>query len=601
MPKNKHPKRETRADQNFREGFETLKRHPLFRRFAERVRRLENQPYPNAGWASVSEKGYVYVHPTRLADPPEWVFIFAHCLLHLGFGHFRHSQFKNRARAREWNVACDCVCAHFLGALKIGRAPEDFGDRSELPARSEEQWFEEFCSAGIPESWQALSTAGKGHNAMIPASQDPIRYWSAQTEDFQKMFAEDLAASVSETISSVAGAAVPKSRNSKAEQARAWFIDSYPLLGALGTSFEIIEDPVICQRLGISIAAVNEYGREIYLNPAAGLSAEECRFVIAHELLHVGLRHHDRQQGRHPFLWNVACDFVINGWLIEMEVGLLPAHGSLYDPALKGESSEAIYDHIVQDMRRYRKVATLAGFGAGDILERRPQGWSERDAIGLDEFCRRCLIQGLEYHQAQARGYLPAGLIEEIRALSQPPIPWDVELAKWFDRYFEPLEKARTYARVSRRQSATPDIPRPRWTHRLGSEEGRTFGVVLDTSGSMDRQLLGKALGAIVTYSLARQVPAVRVVYCDAIAYDQGYVQPEAIADRVAVKGRGGTVLQPGIDLLDGAPDFPKDAPVLIITDGACDVLRVRREHGFLIPKGARLPFRTRGKVFRVE
>src|SRR6476646_5446237 len=41
--------------------------------------------------------------------------------------------------------------------------------------------------------------------------------------------------------------------------------------------------------------------------------------------------------------------------------------------------------------------------------------------------------------------------------------------------------------------------------------------------------------------------------------------------------------------------------PVLIITDGFCDVLRVRREHGFLIPAGGGLPFPPRGPVFRVR
>ena len=30
----------------------------------------------------------------------------------------------------------------------------------------------------------------------------------------------------------------------------------------------------------------------------------------------------------------------------------------------------------------------------------------------------------------------------------------------------------------------------------------------------------------------------------------------------------GGTVLQPGVDLLEAAEDFPKDGPILIITDG---------------------------------
>ena len=59
--------------------------------------------------------------------------------------------------------------------------------------------------------------------------------------------------------------------------------------------------------------------------------------------------------------------------------------------------------------------------------------------------------------------------------------------------------------------------------------------------------------------------------------------------------------LQPGIDLLLRADDFPPGAPVLIITDGWCDVLRVRREHVYLIPQGSHLPFTARGPIFRVR
>jgi hypothetical protein len=59
-------------------------------------------------------------------------------------------------------------------------------------------------------------------------------------------------------------------------------------------------------------------------------------------------------------------------------------------------------------------------------------------------------------------------------------------------------------------------------------------------------------------------------------------------------------VLQPGIDLLHRAGDFPAGAPVLVITDGWCDTLRIRREHAFLIPQGASLPFTPRGPVFRL-
>jgi predicted metal-dependent peptidase len=277
-------------------------------------------------------------------------------------------------------------------------------------------------------------------------------------------------------------------------------------------------------------------------------------------------------------------------------VGTAP-EGVLHDPSLRGLSAESVYDRIAVDLRRYRKLLTLRG-SQGDLLGEPLRG--PADITDLDEFYRRALLTGLSYHTS-SRGLLPAGLVEEIRALEHPPLSWDAQLARWFEEFVPALEKRRTYARASRRQASTPDIPRPGWVRPETLESRPTFGVVLDTSGSMDPKLLGKALGAIASYAAARDVPAARVVFCDAMAYDAGYVPVEDIAGRVKVRGRGGTVLQPGVDLLERSPDFPSSGPVLVITDGACDVLRVRREHAFLIPAGAHLPFRARGPVFRMS
>jgi predicted metal-dependent peptidase len=117
----------------------------------------------------------------------------------------------------------------------------------------------------------------------------------------------------------------------------------------------------------------------------------------------------------------------------------------------------------------------------------------------------------------------------------------------------------------------------------------------------MDRVDLGMALGAIASYADRHEVRAARVVFCDAHPYDAGYLAPEQIAGRVRIRGRGGTVLQPGIDLLERAEDFPDDGPILVITDGDCDVLRVRRAHAYLLPRGRRLPFGAKGPVFEFE
>jgi predicted metal-dependent peptidase len=416
---------------------------------------------------------------------------------------------------------------------------------------------------------------------------------------------EGLADAVSDAVKVAAGVlphlGAQSGKRTSAQRAREWFISSYPLLGALVSAFAVIEDQSLCYRMQISVAAVDIVAREIYMNPAAGLDEQECRFVMAHEILHAALRHDARRLGRDAYLWNIACDYAINGWLIEMRIGEMPALGCLYDPELKGLSSEAIYDRIVTDLRRNRKLCTLRGNGLGDMLERNsPDWWSCPAGVTLDEWYRRALAQGLTFHESSGRGFLPANLVEEIRALAVPPVPWDVELARWFDHHFSPLEQNRTYARASRRQMATPDIARPRWV-RDTEVPSRTFGVVLDTSGSMDRHLLAQALGAIASYSQSRDVPMARVVFCDAHAYDAGYMAPDEIAGRVQVRGRGGTILQPGIDLLENTDDFPHAGPLLITTDGFCDRLRVHREHAFLLPEGHGLPFPPRGPLFYLK
>ncbi len=548
------------------------------------VLRAKSNRCPHGAWAVVTNNGVIHAHPTRRGDPDEWTYVLAHCLLHLGFGHC-----VEKPQPRAWNAACDLQVDRFLRPLKLGRPPSGFLLELDLPGNNEDRLYEALCGSGPPDYY-----AG---DLLF----EPPRRWGTPP-NWQHALGVGLSAAVTSAVD-VAGGRIDhlgdyRTRQTPAQRARSWFISSYPLLGALAAAFTIIESPLVCIQLNITVAAVDMERREIYMNPAAGLDEAECRFVMAHELLHVGLRHDVRRQGRDPFLWNVACDYVINGWLVEMGTGDLPHIGGLYDPALKGESAEAIYDRMATDMRRYRRLATLRGIGLGDMLEPgTPAWWTLGDGTDLDRFYRQCLAQGLLYHDEGGRGFLPGDLLEEIRALSQPPVPWDVELARWFDEYFPPLALRRSYARPSRRQSSTPDIPRPRYVPQ-DAEDARTFGVVLDTSGSMGTELLGKALGAIASYSISHDVPAVRVMFCDAAVYDQGYMPPEAIAGRVQVRGRGGTVLQPAITLLEQAADFPENGPLLIITDGQCDKFQVRREHAFILPQGSHLPFVPRGPVF---
>ncbi len=594
-----------------RAGAEAIASHPLFAPLVHRLWTCDEEDgedesrCPPDGWAVVHPRGRLHLHPSRSATPAEWRWAVAHAVLHLAFGHVEPGPPVGRID-RATGVAYCLVVNRFLADLRVGDVPRGIDAMPALPAwvsptllavGHEHRLAAEFRRRGIPDGLTSVGTAPDGD--VVPGGPNP------HGPDWDRLFGEGLAAAVAAAVAVAGGEqdslTADRARHTAWTSALRWFVSGFPLLGALAAGLRLVEDADVCARLDIAVAAVSPGCGELYVNPAVHLTPEERRFVIGHELLHAGLRHDTRSGGRDDYLWNIACDYVINGWLVEMEVGELP-DGCLYDPVLKGWSAEEAYDRIANDLRRYRKLRTLRGVGAPDVLSGRvPRAGEQVGGVDVDEFCRRALATGLDLHRCSGRGLVPAGLVEAIEALAHPPIPWDVDLARWFDDHFPPLDRRRTYARLSRRQSATPDIPRP--ALRLPDElvALRTFGVVLDTSGSMDRALLGKALGAIASYATTRDVPAARVVFCDAAAYDAGFLAPDEIAGRVRVRGRGGTVLQPGVDLLERAEDFPHEGPILMITDGWCDRVRVRRDHAWLVPAGARLPFAPRGPVFRAR
>ncbi|MFJ7912020.1 hypothetical protein [Kitasatospora sp. NPDC096204] len=579
----------------FAEGLHVLRRNPALAALRADVCRSEDCTVaPPDGWAVADSNGTLHVNPRRRAEPDEWAWVLAHCLLHLGFGHLPGAR-GTRTQPDAHHAAARCaVVNRFLVTFPVGRAPVALPQ--EYPGGDEEELAARWRRDGLPPT--TAGTAGTAERDQLLVE---WRGHGQAREDWPTAFAAALTRTMSAAMDRAGGRIDTETGERLPERpwnrALNWFVSSYPLLGGIAAGLTVVADAELARAHDIAVAAVNAEAAEIYVNPLRHHTDEEWRFILGHEILHAALRHGERRGGRDPFLFNVAADYVINGWLLEMGVGEMP-DGLLHDPRLKGLSAEEVYDRIARDQRRIRRLATLAGKNRPDVLGE-PLG-PPRDYVDLDDFYRRGLQQGFELHR-RGRGLLPAGLVEEIRALAHPPLPWDARLARWFDEFVPRPEPVRSYARPARRQSATPDIPRAGRHHPEEEVPRCTFGVVLDTSGSMDRTLLGKALGAIASYAAARDVPAARVVHCDAAPHDAGYLPVEEIAGRLRVHGRGGTVLQPGIDLLERAEDFPPGAPVLVITDGECDVLRVRREHAFLVPRGAALPFTPRGPVFRMS
>ncbi|KQV42944.1 hypothetical protein [Duganella sp. Root336D2] len=599
MSKDKKPDPAAAARQA---GIALVQAHPVLGAIAKQVQFRPDPTHqiaPAKGWLALSPGGTVWLHPKRRAQPEEWARVVGIMLSCLGLGLVRR-----REPADLWEVAALVSASRFCAELKLGELPEEWR-LPECVDASVETLLQRFCTEGCPAPLLAWHADIAGGASLFAALDEKPVAWRRQTPvPWQELLADGIARGVGRALAIAGGAPASQAAqpHSREHRARRRMMDRYPLLGALAASFDLENDIRICQQYDIRVAAIDVGARRIWINPAAGLNDDETLFVLAHELLHAGLNHASRRRGRDPVLWNVACDFAINSWLLEMQVGSPPAIGMLYDADLAGQSADEIYDGLARDIRRARKLATLRGTGQPDLLGE-DSGAPFTDA---EEYCRRALAQGMDrWEHDGRRGTVPAGLLEEIRSLAQPPIPWDARLAHWFDERFPPLEMRRSYVRPSRRQGATPDIPRPMLCKPPEEErKSRVFGVLLDTSGSMEPAMLGKALGAIASYAMARDVIAVRLVCCDAMAYDCGWVEPENLLDRFTLRGRGGTVLQPGFDHLRDLArkgEMPAHGPVLVVTDGWCeDKLETSMDHAYLLADARRLPFSPRGEVFYI-
>ena len=100
-----------------------------------------------------------------------------------------------------------------------------------------------------------------------------------------------------------------------------------------------------------SVSTMATDGKSILWSPdwVDTIDQEETVGVMAHEVLHIILKHPLRRGNRDPLLWNIATDFAINQILID--AGFKLPEGALIDPQYKGLTAEAIYDRLPEDAK----------------------------------------------------------------------------------------------------------------------------------------------------------------------------------------------------------------------------------------------------------
>ncbi len=82
-------------------------------------------------------------------------------------------------------------------------------------------------------------------------------------------------------------------------------------------AFHLLLRIPIYERKRIKTAATD--GNRIFFNVsfAKQLSDKNLRGILLHEFLHILCEHRLRRGDFHQRLWNAACDYVINGWIMQ--------------------------------------------------------------------------------------------------------------------------------------------------------------------------------------------------------------------------------------------------------------------------------------------
>ncbi|OGA20070.1 MAG: hypothetical protein A3H32_02220 [Betaproteobacteria bacterium RIFCSPLOWO2_02_FULL_63_19] len=346
--------------------------------------------------------------------------------------------------------------------------------------------------------------------------------------------------------------------------------------------------------------------RALYFNPAHVLSLgfSETQFMLAHEALHCALGHFARRGSRLRARWDIACDFAVNGLLIDDGMSAPP--DALWNAAFRGLAAEEIYPLLPDDAAG----ATLDDHWFGDRQSgggemraiARPESdsagsASQRDAVDEARFQPPAAAEAAALAQSW-RSRLAAGALEAARvgrlgghwgaiadAAIEPRLPWRSLLARFLmcvarDDY--------SFARRSRRDGEA----------LLPGMESREANLVVavDTSGSIPRDALQDFLQEID--ALKGQIRAgVALLLCDATLAPHApprFSPWERIVLPEGISGGGGTRFTPVFEWVENEPVRP-DA-LLYFTDAQGEFPELEPDYPvlWLVTGNAPVPFGER-------
>ncbi|MCR5324917.1 MAG: VWA-like domain-containing protein [Lachnospiraceae bacterium] len=352
-----------------------------------------------------------------------------------------------------------------------------------------------------------------------------------------------------------------------------------PFYGDILMRVEVREDS--------EIETAQTNGKSISYNPDffAELSEGQRNYVLLHEVLHILLLHWKRQAGRNRELWNIACDYVVNG-IIDHKIctynilGWIkierPPYGCFVKGYYHGEPAEQFYKELYGKLKNKIKALTDRGEGNGGILKvngmyaveidkvhvRTPadlaeaQEQSESEVAEAETFIKE-LVKDTIKRRGTAGCYIPEQIV---KLTESKKLPWNKLLYEFLE---EKVDEESSYL-TPERKYIHMDLIIPGLS-KTEDELGEIWAFV-DTSGS----IAGNELDQFMTqlYRIAKEFRCIfNIAFWDTKVSDvfENVTNKEDVL-KCRPRHSGGTDIDCVYDYI--REEKPKIGVMLILTDG---------------------------------
>jgi predicted metal-dependent peptidase len=363
----------------------------------------------------------------------------------------------------------------------------------------------------------------------------------------------------------------------KVVKAKIQLLNEKPFFGYLVSYLQIKETK------DLETAGVDAKGH-MYYNPdwISKLSGKDIKFVLAHEVMHLCLEHLSRGNKYDKGIFNIAADVKVNDILIKNNMSppkncICPRNneyeiGDCKILDIENKCSEDIYFELLKKAKKVKVTYVMfdkhffsddkneKGDGSGDKEEKGKQkGMPGGNIDWKDQMAKA-------FAMSKMKGNEPLGIERSIDDLLNPKNGWKEILKKYVVNL---LPSDYTWERPSKR-SISYGFYMP-----ATKRETVELCVAIDTSGSIDNELLKEFLSEIVGMSKEFEQIKVRILTCDTQIHDDYELTNGEVErlSKMAIHGGGGTDFKPVFERLknddvkaliyftDGYGDFPNSKP----------------------------------------